>query len=41
MPFCSEGTNSDTLKFIHFILLHKVLVELTLHSYIPRGPPFC
>ena len=40
-PSFLEATNSDTLKFYHFILLHKVQLELTLHSYIPRSPPFC
>jgi len=41
-PFYSEATNSDNLNFYHFILLHKVKVqlELTPHGYIPRGPLF-
>jgi hypothetical protein len=36
-PFCPEATYSDNLKVYHFILLHKVKVQLEVipHSYVP------
>ena len=36
-PFCPEAINLDNLKVYHFILLHKVKVQLEVAplSYVP------